>query len=86
MINFLFPNSTFIEGSSRWGSDIDSGDDGCLEKSVNDHGDDRYAPWCSSGFRDSWIWVIALTPVSPLIGPYFSPVLLLVPSTCSRFR
>ena len=31
MINFVFPSLAFIESSSRWGSDRDSGEDGCLE-------------------------------------------------------
>ena len=35
MINFVFPSSAFIESSSRWGSDRDSGDDGCLEKVID---------------------------------------------------
>ena len=35
MINFVFPISTFMIGSSRWGSDIASGDDGCLEKGID---------------------------------------------------
>ena len=35
MMNFVFPNSAFIASSSRWGSDIDSGDDGCLEKVID---------------------------------------------------
>ena len=42
MINFVFPSSAFIESSSRWGSDSDSG----------------AAPWFSYGCRGSWIWVI----------------------------
>ena len=32
MVNFLFHISAFMVSSSRWGSDSDSGDDGCLEK------------------------------------------------------
>ena len=32
MINFVFPISAFTVSSYRWGSDSDSGDDGCLEK------------------------------------------------------
>ena len=29
------PSSAFIESSSRWGSDRDSGDDCCLEKVID---------------------------------------------------
>ena len=38
MISFVFLSSAFIERSSRWGSDRDSGDDGCLEsyRTVNE--------------------------------------------------
>ena len=35
MINFVFPSSAFIESSSRWGSDRDSGDDGYLENVID---------------------------------------------------
>ena len=35
VINFVFPSSAFIESSSRWGSDSNSGDDGCLEKVID---------------------------------------------------
>ena len=31
----VFPSSAFIESSSRWGSDRDSGDDGFLEKVID---------------------------------------------------
>ena len=31
----VFPSAAFIESSSRWGSDRDSGDDGCLEKVID---------------------------------------------------
>ena len=31
----VFPSSAFIESSSRWVSDRDSGDDGCLEKVID---------------------------------------------------
>ena len=31
MIKFLFPISASMESSSRWGSDSNSADDGCLE-------------------------------------------------------
>ena len=34
-VNFVFPSSAVIESSSRWGSDRDSGDDGCLEKVID---------------------------------------------------
>ena len=34
-INFVVPISAFMVSSSRWGSDRDSGDDGCLEKVIN---------------------------------------------------
>ena len=32
MINFVFSISASMASSSRWGSHIDSADDGCLEK------------------------------------------------------
>ena len=35
MINFVFPISAFIVSSSRWGSDSDSGNNGCLEKVID---------------------------------------------------
>ena len=35
MINFIFPISVFMVSSSRWGSDSDSGDNGCLEKVID---------------------------------------------------
>ena len=35
MINFVFPISAFMVSSSRWGSDSDSGDDGCLEMVID---------------------------------------------------
>ena len=35
MINFIFPISAIMLSSSRWGSDIASGDDGCLEKVID---------------------------------------------------
>ena len=35
MINFVFPISAFVVSSSRWGSDSDSVDDGCLEKVID---------------------------------------------------
>ena len=35
MNSFLFPNSTYIVGSSSGGSDCNSGDDGCLEKVID---------------------------------------------------
>ena len=50
------------------------------------HGDDPYAPWCSSGYRGSWILVISLTLGSPPLLPYFSSALILVLSACSRFH
>ena len=35
MINFIFSISGSMLTSSRWGSDSDSGDDGCLEKVID---------------------------------------------------
>ena len=35
MINFVFPISTFMVSSSRWGSDSVFGDDGYLEKVID---------------------------------------------------
>ena len=35
MINFVFPNSAFIESNSMWASDSDTGNDGCLEKVID---------------------------------------------------
>ena len=32
---FVFPISAFMVSSSRWGSDSDSGHDGCLEKVID---------------------------------------------------
>ena len=53
MINFVFPNLAFIESSSGWRSDSNSGDDRCLEMVIDlcikisnpsllDHGDGYY--------------------------------------------
>ena len=35
IINFVFPVSAFMVCSSMWGSDSNSGDDGCLEKVID---------------------------------------------------
>ena len=35
MINVVFPISTFMVSSSRWGSNSDSGEDVCLEKVID---------------------------------------------------
>ena len=35
MINFVCHISAFMVSSSRWGSDSDFGDDGCLEKVID---------------------------------------------------
>ena len=35
MINFVFPILAFMVSYPRWGSDSDSGDDGCLEKIIH---------------------------------------------------
>ena len=35
MINFVFPISSFVVSSSRWGSDNDSDDDACLKKVID---------------------------------------------------
>ena len=36
MINFVFPISAFMISSSRWGPDSAFGDDGCLEKVIDE--------------------------------------------------
>ena len=33
--NFIFPNSAMLVNSSIWGSDSDSGNNGCLEKAID---------------------------------------------------
>ena len=35
IINFEFPISAFMVSSSRWGSDSDSDDDGCLKNVID---------------------------------------------------
>ena len=49
MINFVFPISTFMVSSSRWGSDITSGDDGCLEKGIDSLMKTSNPPLCPWG-------------------------------------
>ena len=64
MVNFVFPISASMAGSSRWGLYSDSADDFCLEKITDlwmkisssrpGHDDGPYELWCNSGCRGSW--------------------------------